>query len=121
MIGKGAIDWPSVSEPGRPYRKIIDLRSLLPATWCGIHRRHITEMGLCYLCLVEFREKYRERCKINPLSWIECSVCRYPLHPVVEAEGFGTCPACDVPARPFSTAEIAAFSANETSKLEPLK
>lgn len=116
---RGVIEWPSVSEPGRPYRKIIDLRSRRPATWCSIHRRHIAETGLCYVCLVEFRENYRERYGINPWSWIECSVCQNPLHPVVESEGFGTCPACDIPARPFSAAELSTFNVNETSASEP--
>lgn len=87
------VEWPSVPEPGRPYRKLVDLSSGRPSLWCGAHRVRTDARGVCFSCLSEWR---REVWGADPDSWAVCEVCEFPLHPVVEAEGWSTCPSCDI-------------------------
>lgn len=83
----------SIAEPGRRYRKIVDLESGLPAQRCDRHRIETDGHGICEWCLSEWRELLG----IDPSTWVDCRMCRMPLHPAAEVGGFKTCPSCDLP------------------------
>lgn len=100
------LEWPSVSEPGRPYRKLVDLNNGRPSSWCSTHRGRTDARGVCYSCLSEWR---RDQYGADPDSWAVCEACEFPLHPTVEAEGRTTCPSCEVPARSAEPSPVPAL------------
>lgn len=83
--------WPT-RVPGRPYLWVLSLAAEVPATRCAAHDGPTNRLGVCDACVAEWRLSLGA----DPDSWFECRHCGFPVHPTVEADGFDTCPSCEL-------------------------